>query len=334
MSGRVLVTGGDGFLGANLVRELHRCGYEIRIFSEPNRETKTIDGFPFEVARGDIRNRCDLERAVDGCDYLIHAAASTSIWPSRSKHLEQINIDGTRNVIDAALTSGVSRLIHVGTANSFGHGTKDDPGTEDRPFRGDRYGLGYIETKREAQRMVSEAITERGLPAVVVAPTFMIGPYDTKPGSGQLVIAIVEGSVPGYARGGRNYVYVKDVACGAVAAIERGRIGEAYILGNENLTYCEFFHRVAAVAGVSPPRFGFPAPIVKATGFFGSLIGKVSGRTPRVTFPMAKISVDTHFYSAEKAVRELGMPQTPIEVAIREALAWFGANGYLRCATV
>ncbi len=329
MSETVLVTGGDGFLGANLVRELCRRGYTVRVFSEPGRTTATLGGMPVEFRSGDIRRPQDVKSAVEGSDYIIHAAASTSIWPSRSRLLEEINVGGTRNVIDAALSCGVRRLVHIGTANSFGSGTRGEPGSEQRPYSGTRYRLGYIETKREAHRLVFDAVERRGLRAVVVAPTFMIGPYDTKPGSGQLILAVVDRKLPGFARGGRNYVYVKDVASAAANALKKGRIGESYILGNENLTYREFFSLVAAVACVAAPRVQFPKFVVLLTGFFGSLYGAVTGRRPTVTLPVARISVDTHFYSAEKAVRELDLPQTPIETAIEDALAWFRDNGYI-----
>lgn len=329
MSELVLVTGGDGFLGTHLVAGLHEQGYDVRVFCEPGRPDPALNGRPVEIVHGDIRKPDDVSRAAEGCDYLIHAAASTSIWPSRSMLLEEINVVGTRNIIEAALTHGVKRLVHVGTASSFGPGSLEDPGTEDRPFAGERYRLGYIETKRRAQLMVAEAVTERGLPAVIVAPTFMIGPNDSKPGSGQMIIAIVERQLPGFSGGGRNYVYVKDVAVGIVSALTRGTIGESYILGHENLTYREFFRKVGAVAGVTPPKIRFPGLVVKVTGFLGSLMGTLTRKTPRVTLPMARISVDWNFYTADKAVRELGMPQTPIETAIREAIEWFREHGYL-----
>ena len=328
----VLVTGGDGFLGSNLVRELLSRGNRVRVFAEQDREATNLAGLDVEIVRGDIRKAEDVTGAVDGCNYLIHTAASTSIWPLRSELQRQINVVGTENVIDAALSRGVERLIHIGTANSFGPGTKEHPGNENQPYVGSRYNLGYIETKKEAQELIHTAVRDRGLPCIVAAPTFMIGPNDSKPGSGQLVIAIVERSLPGYSKGGRNYVYVKDVATAVTNALEVGRIGETYILGNQNLYYQEFFSLVAEISGVKRSKIAFPSSIVKTTGFFGSLFGTLFRSHPKITLPMARLSVATHFYSPAKAVAELDLPQTPIATAVTEAIDWFRKNGYLPSA--
>ena len=142
MNDLVLVTGGDGFLGTNIVRELLSRGYRVRILTEPGRDPVTLAGLPVETLHGDIRNPEQVVGAASGCDYLIHTAASTSNWPVRSRWLTEINVDGTRNVVEAALRTKVNRLVHVGSANSFGYGTKEAPGDENRPYNGGRYGLG------------------------------------------------------------------------------------------------------------------------------------------------------------------------------------------------
>ena len=328
----VLVTGGDGFLGSNIVVELLSRGYRVRVFAEPGRETPNLDGLDVDIVCGDIRSATDVSKGVEGCSYVIHTAASTSMWPSRSHLQREINVVGTQNVIEAVLSRGVERMIHIGTANSFGPGSKDHPGHEEKPYIGSRYNLGYIDTKREAQKLVIDAAQNRGLPGIVAAPTFMIGPNDSKPGSGQLIIAVVEKSIPGYAKGGKNYVYVKDVATAVSNALDSGRIGESYILGNANLFYEEFFSIVAENSGARMPKIAFPSFVVKATGLFGSLCGTIFRSTPKVTLPMARLSVEAHFYSPAKAVSELGLPQTPIGTAVTEAIDWFRAHGYLPLA--
>ena len=325
----VLVTGGDGFLGSNLVRELLGRGYRVRVFAERGRDAPNLAGLDVDIVRGDIRIAAEVSESVDGCNYVVHTAASTSMWPSRSDLQRQINVVGTENVIEAVLAHGVERMVHIGTANSFGPGSKENPGHEEQPFVGSRYKLGYIETKLEAQGLIGAAVRDRGLPGIVAAPTFMIGPNDSKPGSGQLIIAIVERSVPGYSKGGKNYVYVKDVATAVANALKAGRIGETYILGNENLYYKEFFSLVAEIAGVRMPKIAVPNSVVKATGVFGSLSGTLFRSTPKVTLPMARLSVETFFYSPAKAVAELELPQTPIATAVSEAIDWFRDHDYL-----
>lgn len=329
MTRRVFVTGGDGFLGTHIVHKLLADGYQVRVFSEVGRPTPTLDGTDVEIVRGDLREQNAVTSAVRGSALLVHAAASTSVWPSRSRLLKEINIGGTQNIIHAAAVNGVKRLVHVGTASSFKPGTLDDPGTEESPVALSSYRLGYIETKKEAQRLVIEEYRKSGLPAIVVAPTFMIGPHDSKPGSGQLIVGLVKGQVPGYTGGGRNYVHVRDVADGIVIALDRGRVGESYILGNRNLSYREFFHIVSELAGVKAPSIRFPSLLAKVAGFFGSLSGSLLRRQPKITLPMARISVEANYYSAAKAIRELGLQQTPIEIAIEEALRWFKDNDYI-----
>ena len=326
---KVMITGADGFLGSNLIRELIKRSYEVRACLEPGRDGKTIQELDIEIVRCDILNPDDLYPAVTDCQVVIHTAASTSTWPSRSPGLSRINLDGTANVVRACRKAGVERMIHVGTANSFGFGSKENPGNEKNPFTAYKYGLGYIDTKYEAHKTIMEEVKKNSFPAVVVNPTFMFGPYDSKPGSGSMILAIYHRQVPACSSGGRNFISVKDAACGIANAIEKGETGQAYILGNENLSYREIFAKIAAVVKVPPPRIVLPSFLTKAYGLMGSLKGAIFGRQPKISYPMARIACDTHFFSAQKAVNAIGLPQTPIEVAIREAFEWFRENGYL-----
>ena len=329
MNERVLVTGGDGFLGTNVVRELLSRGYEVRTLIEPGRDPATLRGLPVVSVAGDIRDSTAVSSAGAGCDYIIHTAAFTSLWPSRSRLLHQVNVEGTVSVIRAALALSVKRLVYVGSANSFGFGTKESPGDESRPYSCGKYRLGYMDTKYDAHRGVLDAIERKGLPALILAPTFMFGPHDTKPGSGRMILAIARNEVPGYTSGGRCFLSVKDAAVAIANALERGRVGESYILGNENLSYREIFELIARVVGVRPPRRKIPAFLSRAVGLFGSAAGTLIRIEPKISLPMARMSTDYHFYCAAKAVRELGLPQTKVEQAVGEAYNWFCENGYM-----
>jgi dihydroflavonol-4-reductase len=326
---KICVTGADGMLGSNLIRALLRESYAVRALLHPSRNGETIAGLDIQVWKADLLQPEALAQGFDGCDAVIHTAAMTDVWPSQSEKLVSVNVRGTANVIDAALQAKAKKLIYVGTANSFGYGTKESPGDEGRPFNAGRYGLGYIDTKYLAYRLVLDAVREKGLPAVCVNPTFMIGPFDSKPGSGALILAVCRGQAPGCAPGGRNYISVEDVAAGIISALRKAPIGEAYILGHENLSYRELFAKIAKVVGRKTPSFVFPRFAVLAVGALGSVMGAVTHRAPPLSLPMARISCDGHYYRAAKAVEELGLPQTPIETAISAAYTWFRENGYL-----
>lgn len=327
---KVLVTGPDGVLGSNLVRELLKRNYEVSVLLLEGTKSPTLEGLPITSYYGNILNVDSLEVPFQDKDIVIHCAAATAVFPARNAFVNKVNLEGTRNVANAVLKNNVKKLIYIGTANSFSFGTtKDKAGVEDTPYKSLQYGLDYMDSKRYAQEMILEAVKSEGLPAVIVNPTFMIGPYDSKPSSGQMILALHNGKIPGYTSGGKNYVAVKDVAFAIANAIDKGRIGECYILGNENLTYQEAFTKLANAIGAKPPKLKMADPIVKAYGSINTTLAKIFKFEPAVTKELAIISCDHHYYNVEKARRELDLPQTPIEVAVKECFEWFKENGYL-----
>jgi len=221
-------------------------------------------------------------------------------------------------------------LVYIGTANSFGFGSKENPGNEQLPYQSAKYGVDYMDSKLEAQQIVLKAVKEKGLPAITVNPTFMLGPYDTKPSAGALILAIYEEKVPGFAPGGRNYVYVKDAAIAMVNGLTQGKIGESYIVGNVNLSYQEMFTLVAKLVKVKPPKIKIPSLFIKIYGMIGSAYGNLLKKQPTVSYPMALISCDEHYFDPQKARNELGLPQTDIETAILESFNWLKENGYCK----
>jgi dihydroflavonol-4-reductase len=326
---KLLVTGADGFLGCNVVRVLLERGHQVRALILPERTAFLLDGLEIERFNGDLLDPDAVLKAAQGCEAVIHTAAVTRTNPAKSSYLRSVNIQGTRHVIDAVRSNGVGRLIHVGTANTFGFGSKDDPGDETRPYSAFKYNLDYFNSKYEAHRLVIGEVENNGLQALVVNPTFMVGPYDAVPGFGVIILALYHRRMPGYAVGGRNYIHVRDVAVGIANALERGRIGESYIMGNRNLSYREIFNLIASVVGVSPPRFTYPPFLTKLYGMLCSCRGILPGKPPPMNLALARIACDEHYYTSEKAIGELGLPQTPIERAVEEAFIWFRENGYL-----
>lgn len=328
---KVIITGADGVLGNNLVREFLSRNYEVSVFLLRSSETpSTLKGLNLNYFYGNVLNREELFKAVKGHDYVVHAAASTVVYPARQKQINAVNIDGTQNVIDAVLKYDIKRLIHVGTANSFSFGSKIKPGNETSPYKGYVYGLDYIDSKKKAQDLILSATKEQGLNAVVVNPTFMIGPYDSKPSSGSMIIALKNGKIPGFTKGAKNYIAVKDAAVAIVNAIDLGKNGECYILGNHNISFKKAFNIFSKVIGAKPPKRKLSSRMVMTYGSLNSFLAKKLKYTPSVTRELAKISCEEQYYCSCKAKKELKMPNTPIEVAVKECYDWFTENGYLK----
>lgn len=327
---KILVTGADGFVGSNLVRELLNRGHEIVAFVHHGQHPHTIEDLPITFSHGDVLYPDTIHQAIQGCDGLVHSAAHLGVWPYRSKIQRKVNIDGTLNVMEAALEHGLKRIVFIGTANSYGYGDRQNPGDETRPYNSGHYGLGYMDTKREAQDLVLSMVKEKELPAVVVNPTFMFGPYADMSGARMMIEKILHKKLAGYTPGGRNYVAVKDVCVGIANALERGKIGECYLLGNHNMNYQEIFNAISEVVGVPPPKKAIPSFLVLAFGSIATVLARLKGTPPEISYRMCRISIDENFYSPEKARQELGLPQTPIKVAIQETYDWLRENGKLK----
>ena len=328
---KILLTGADGLLGSNLCRELLKRNYTITalLFSEAV-PSLGIEGLPINRIYGNIIDKTFVKDAVAGHDIVIHAAASTQVYPARSPIIHDINVKGTTNIIHACLYHRVKKLIHVGTANSFSPGSLKNPGNEDGSFTGHHYGLDYIDTKYEAQQLVLEAVNKYQLNAVIVNPVFMIGPYDSKPSSGALILALYNGKIPAYSSGSKSYIAVKDAAVAIANAIILGQTGQCYILSNFSLSHKEALRLMADTIGVRPPSIPMPDFIVKWYGELSSLYGKLTGKTPTLSSELALISCEAHCYSGDKARNFLKMPCTDLRIATTECFEWFKEHQYLK----
>lgn len=325
----VLLTGANGFLGGHLCRELLGRGYAVRAFVRADADRRAIDGLPVDLWMGDLRDPVSVLAAVQSCQYVIHAGARAQVNPARSQEVVDVNVGGTEAVLAAAVQAGVERLVYVGTANVFGFGTRKKPGDESYPYMGDRYGSDYMDSKRAATNLVVRAVRQDGLPAVLVHPTFMIGPLDYTITSNALLLAVYRRQIAGVPGGGKNYVYVGDVATATVNALTMGRVGESYILGNENLSYREAFGLMALVMNVRPPTMPVPPVLAMAIGWAGDLTHKLTGRRARLNSSMTAIANDGHYFSVTKALDELSLSQTPVRVAIAQAFDWFRQHNHL-----
>ncbi|MCB2376268.1 NAD-dependent epimerase/dehydratase family protein [Hymenobacter sp. BT635] len=329
----VLVTGANGFLGRHLVAELLRRGYPVRALVRSGSAAtgpEPLSALPIALHEGDLTQPASLAGAADGCQAIIHAAALAQVNPARHPAVWATNLGGTEAVLQLARQARVARFVYVGTANVFGFGTQARPGDETRPYAGRRYGLDYMDSKLAATELVLQAVQQEQMPAVLVHPTFMLGPEDARPTSNALLLELHGGRLPGYPAGGKNYVHVRDVAVATVNALTRGRVGESYILGNENLSYRDAFALLADVLGVAAPRWPLPPALATLYGQVCDWKARVTGRAGQLNSAMVAVANDGHYFTAEKARAELGLPQTPIRQAAAEAFHWFKAHGYVR----
>ena len=328
---RVLVTGAGGLLGSNIVRELLKRGIATTVLVRQGKRYPTLENLDIRWAHGDIMEIDSVKAAMEDCDGVIHAAAETSPWPSRSPRVREVNITGTRHLLEVALAADIARFVFVSTANTLGFGTKENPGHEDVPCKSWGYGLDYMDSKYEAQELVLATAAKEKMAAVVVNPTFIFGPYDVKPNSGEMVLSIYKGKIPGYTSGGKNCICATDAAIGTVNALLKGKSGECYLLANENMTYRELFEKIAKVVGVNPPKLFIPAFLAKTAGLANTTLYNAGllKKPPQLSLPVVRISCDGHYFTAAKAIRELDLPQTPVEQGIRECFEWMKANGYI-----
>lgn len=325
---RVLITGGNGFLGSNTARELYRKGYEIKLMMRVSADPSVITDIPCEIYYGEISNAEDVRKAVSGCNYVVHTASVTAQWGVSPELYQLINYKGTVNVVEACMHHGVEKLIHISTANTIGPGSKDKPADELYSFGLTNISSGYVSSKYIAQQYVLEQAERRGLPGVVINPTFMLGAYDAAPSSGKLILHGINKRLFFYPPGGKNFVAVNDVAAGIANAIELGRTGECYLMAGENLSYREFFKLLRKVSGQRPVMLQIPGFLLKMFGIMGTLLTMITGRATKLNYSSAYMLCLYNYYSGKKSERELGISYRPAEKAVEDALRWFRQNNY------
>jgi dihydroflavonol-4-reductase len=326
---KVLVTGANGLLGANLVRELIRSGVTVKGFVRPSANLKGLHNVPCEICRGEILSYDDVHKALLDCDAVVHAASTTSVLPLDFAVFKRINVDSTKVIVQAALSQGNKRVVYISTAAVFGAGPKENPGTEQTPFALGEFRSGYVDSKVMAQDQLLKAVTTQGLNAVVVNPTFMIGPCDVKPSSGKIILQGLARGIQWCPKGGKNFVHVKDVAQGIFRALTYGKTGECYLLAGENLTYKEFFLRLNKIAGRTRVQVVLPRIIFHTAGALIETWNQIAGDKKAFTKSNAKILTLDNYYSGEKAIRELKITPSRVDDAISDALEWFRKENYI-----
>jgi dihydroflavonol-4-reductase len=323
-----LVTGGTGFVGANLVRELLADGQRVRVLARRDGDRRALEGCAVEIAEGDLLDRASVDRAVAGTRRVYHVAADYRLWARDPRAIYRANVDGTRAVLEAAARAGVERIVYTSTVGAVGIPGDGSPGDERTPVTlGDMVGA-YKASKFLAERVADE-LAARGVPVVIVNPSAPVGSWDIKPTpTGQMIVDFLRGKMLGSLDTGLNVVHVRDVARGHILAAERGRVGERYILGHQNLSLIDIFHALARLTGLAAPRLRVPYALAWLGAAAMESVAAVTRRPPAVSLTAVRMAKKRMYFSAAKAVRDLGLPQTPVEEALEDAVGWFVERSY------
>ena len=326
---KVLVTGATGFIGGNLARELWRRGDDVRALVRPGSNRLTIEGTGIVPVEGDILDRGSVDRAVQGCEAVFHVAAAYTFWSRRPALVSRTNVQGTVNVLTAARRAGVARTVYTSTVSTVGL-PEEGLGDEDTPLDPKTLHGHYKRSKLQAEREAL-AMAEDGMPVVVVNPTTPVGPWDVKPTpTGRMVLDFLRRRIPAYLETGMNLVDVADVVDGHILALEKGKPGERYILGNRNLSLKGIFDILSSLTGLPAPRIRAPYWLVLGVGYADRFVeGTLMRREPAIPVEGVLASRKPAYVSCDKAVRELGQPQRPIEDALKQAADWFADHGYI-----
>jgi dihydroflavonol-4-reductase len=320
-----LVTGATGLVGNNVVRMLLDRGQAVRVLGRQGGDGRPLAGLDVERCAGDICDAESVRRACRGASRVIHAAARVHIGWSGLAEQQAVNVEGTRNVALAA-REAAARLVHVSTVDTLGCGSRQDPADEETPG-GQSIACPYVVTKRRAEQVVLELV-DQGLDAVVVNPAFVLGPWDWKPSSGRMLLAVARGRGLAAPPGGNDFCDVRAVASGILKAAERGVAGRRYILGGEALSYFEAFSLFAEITGRRPPIRVMRVPVLRTLGALGSFWGRLTGREPDLNRAAAAMALVEHHYSAARAAAELGYEVRSAREAATAAWEWFLDHGY------
>jgi dihydroflavonol-4-reductase len=328
---RVLVTGATGFVGSAVIRALIRTGRRIRALVRTGSPRENLAGLEVELSEGDLRDPASVDRAMAGSELLFHVAADYRLWAPDPAEIVRNNLDGTRNVMEAALRHGVERIVYTSSVATLAPRPDGSPADESNPLDAANAIGAYKQSKVAAERLVQAMVRGQGLPAVIVNPSTPIGPRDIKPTpTGRIIVEAACGRMPGYVDTSLNLVHVDDVAAGHVAALERGRIGELYILGGENVSLANMLAEIARLIGRRPPRLRIPRAAVVPVALAAETIARFTRREPFVTLDGLRMAKHHMVFASAKAERELDYRARPFGEGLADSIAWFRKAGYLQ----
>jgi dihydroflavonol-4-reductase len=327
---KAIVTGANGFIGANVVRALLRENIEVRALVRKQSDTRALAGLDVELVHGDLRDPASVRTAVRGCAALFHTAALYTLWTRTPEEVYATNVAGTETVMKAALAQGIEKIVYTSSESTVAGAGNGAVATETGYTDPNRAAGDYKRSKCLAEQLVLK-MCQAGLPAVIVNPTTPLGPHDYKPTpTGRIVVDFLNGRMPAYVETGFNFVDVEDVAAGHLLALKKGTPGQRYLLGNQNMTFKEMLELLGQIAGKKPPRWRLPLSVALVAAYTDELVrGKLLGREPRIPVAGVKAAGKRRFFDCSKARRELGLPQTPIPRTLEKAVDWFRTHGYV-----
>ena len=324
----ILITGGTGFIGSNLSAALVEQGYSVRIFRRPSSPLAAVGDLDVEHVIGDLRDLESVRRALKGCDTVFHVGALVSYWRRQRREMYEINIGGTRNVVEACLQQGIERLVHTSSIAAIGYSETNLPADETNAFNWDSFDIGYRISKFRAEQEILRGVS-LGLSSVIVNPAVVIGERDIHFNGGQIVRDVYKKRLFYYISGGTNVAYVGDVVRGHILAALKGRVGERYILGGENLTYREMLEMASEVVGGVRPFFKLPFWVARGIASISEMVADVTGSKPWVGRELVAGLHKRSWFSCEKAVRELGYSVTPFRTAVQRTFDWYREHNFL-----
>ncbi|GJD19942.1 sugar epimerase [Rivularia sp. IAM M-261] len=331
---KALVTGATGFVGSAIVRQLLEDGQEVKALVRKESDIKNLEKLDIEIAYGDITDYESIEQAMQGCHSVYHGAAMVAFWvPRKDRHLfDLVNVQGSKNVFSAALKLNIEKVIYTSTISTIGSYGKDTPTTEENNFNLWDMSIEYEQSKYSAE-FEAYRFAAKGLPIVVVMPSAPLGARDIKPNpTGKLILDFLSRRIPGYIDGGANFIDVDDVAYGHILAAKKGKVGERYILGHENLSIVDLFTALEEISGIPAPKFKLPyISALKLAQAMEFISDHITNQHPLYTAPMVKFSSLYYFINTSKANQELGFePRSSVKQAAIKAIQWFLENDYLK----
>lgn len=323
-----LVTGASGFLGSHVARQLVARGEDVRVLMRPSSTNRAIADLSLEYVTGDLRDPASVVRAMQGVKRVFHVAADYRLWARRSREIYDSNVGGTKNILEAAKSSGVEQLIYTSTVATIAVDRPQHP-NEFTDAKLDEMVGHYKRSKWMAEQEILKA-AKAGAPVMVVMPTTPIGPWDWKPTpTGKIILDFLNGKLPGYVETGLNFVGVEECAAGHLLAAEKGKIGERYLLGGENLTLKAMLDTLSAITGLPAPKLKIPHGFALGVAYANTVFSRLIGREPGIPVEGVKIARHMMFVDCSRAQRELGFKAGPVSAALERAVRWYEANDYI-----
>ncbi len=327
---KILITGASGFVGSAVAHKLLEAGFSVRALVRHTSPRAHLAGLDLEFFQGDLRDRSSVAKATAGMRYVFHVAADYRLWARDRSEIFASNVEGTRNLMEAAMRAGVERVIYTSSVATLALRPGGADSDESMPLR-ESQGIGaYKRSKIAAERLVETMVTERGLPAIIVNPSTPIGPRDVRPTpTGRIIVEAARGRIPAFINTGLNLVHVDDVASGHLAALQRGKIGERYILGGQNVLFSQMLGDIAGLVGRRAARVRLPWRALMPVAFVAEAVANITGREPFATLDGVRMAKYRMFFASTKAERELGYRSRPYVEGIKDAVRWFRDAGHL-----